>query len=56
METEEIEAEMSAILSAVQDPYDLATEILWTAMHALKRNHTLTIPEAIAIGKDEWDV
>lgn len=40
-------------ISEVLD-YDLVTEIIWSAIHAIKDNPKLSIEEAIQYGKDEW--
>lgn len=61
------ELEMNAIINTIKhcqsvkikhegtvSKIDLLTEVLWSAMKALKENPELSIPQALKVGKCEW--
>lgn len=38
------------------EEFQLTTEVVWSALKAMKENPTLTIEQAITIGLEEWDL
>lgn len=55
-EPDKHEIEFASILKAIKDvkKYQMVCEIIWSALYAMKENPSLTIPQAMDIGYNEW--
>jgi hypothetical protein len=58
IEHEATSKEVDVICKALRDaePYGLQSEVIWSALKAMKNDSNISIAQAIEEGLDEWDV